>query len=117
MSDFESLYFPKISNYQNIGGFHYGIPFFCYSEIILKKLKNEFKILKYNWPILDISDYFCDPDKFIELVYKDQIESINVFGKSNDLRDQLYFFDLKQIKNLNVNHINDKIISIKKNEN
>ena len=117
LSDLESLYFPKISNYQNIGGFHYGIPFFCDSEIILKKLQNEFKIVKYNWPILDMSESFCDPDKFIELVYKDQIESIDVFGKSNDLRDQLYFFDLKQIKNLNLNHINDKIISIKKNEN
>ncbi len=117
LSNFENLYFPKIDNYQNMGGFHYGVPFFCNSEKLLKKLESEFKIVKYNWPILDINESFCDPEKFINLVYEDQIELSNVFDKSNDLRDQFYFFDLKQIKNSNINLIKNKIILVKKNEN
>ena len=39
LSDLESLYFPKISNYQNIGGFHYGIPFFVTRNNIKKTTK------------------------------------------------------------------------------
>jgi len=120
LNNFENLYFPKVKNYQDMGGFHYGIPFFCYSEKSLKKLKNKFKIIKFNWPILDNNDFFCDPKKFQDLLYEDQIFLSNIFDifdKSNDLRDQLYFFDLKQIRDLSIYFINQKIILIKKDEN
>ncbi len=40
----------------------------------------------------------------------------NVFEKVNDIRDQLYFFSLKEIKNLNEQEIKKKISNFKKNE-
>ena len=40
---------PKVKNYENLGGFHYGIPFFCNVDSSLDKLKKNFKIVKYNW--------------------------------------------------------------------
>ena len=117
LSDFNNLDVPNIDDYQNIGGFHYGFPFFCNSEKLLEKLKSEFKIVKYNWPILDSNEAFHDPEKFINLVYDDQIKVTDVFDKSNDLRDELYFFDLKQIEKFNISLIKNKLILIKNNEN
>ena len=117
LGDFNNLDVPNIDDYQNIGGFHYGFPFFCNSEKLLEKLKSEFKIVKYNWPILDSNEAFHDPEKFINLVYDDQIKVTDVFDKSNDLRDELYFFDLKKIEKFNISLIKNKLILIKNNEN
>ena len=100
-----------------MGGFHYGVPFFCESESLLNYIKENFKIVKYNWPILDSNEHFHDPNKFLNLIYDNDPKIQNVFEKSNDIRDQLYFFDLKEIINFNKHKIKKKIDIIKKNEN
>ena len=41
----------------------------------------------------------------------------NIFEKSNDIRDKLYFFDLKEIINLSEQKIKKRKDIIKKNEN
>ena len=111
------IHLPKIDKYKNLGGFHYGIPFFCESKTTLSNLKNEFKIVEYNWPNLDLNENFNDPDKFLNLLYDKDLNLEKVFQKSNDLRDQLYFFDLKEIINLNKNKITHKIKIFKTYEN
>ncbi len=113
----DNIYVPEIDNYNNLGGFHYGIPFFCDSEISLKNLKTKFKIIKYNWPILDANENFNDPIKFLELIYSEDPKIENVFEKSNDIRDDLYFFDLKDILNLTAGNIQKKLNIIIKHEN
>jgi dTDP-4-amino-4,6-dideoxygalactose transaminase len=117
--DFKHLSVPHIDNYENIGGFHFGIPFFCSSEKLLNILSSFFKIIKYDWPILDSNQNFCDPDKFLNLIYSDKPNISGVFEKSNDLRDELYFFDLKEVIKIKNNKIYDNILKIKKifNEN
>ena len=117
LKDLKNLHVPKIDNYDNLGGFHFGIPFFCDLEILLNDFKSKFKIVKYNWPILDSNEHFHDPNKFLDLIYTDDPKIQNVFGKSNDIRDLLYFFDLKEIINLSNQKIKKKIDVIKKNEN
>jgi len=117
LKDLKNFHAPKIDNYENIGGFHFGIPFFCDLEILLNDFKSKFKIVKYNWPILDANEHFHDPNKFLDLIYSNDPKIENVFGKSNDIRDQLYFFDLKEIINLSNQKIKKKLDVIKKNEN
>ena len=117
LKDLKNFYVPKIDNYNHLGGFHYGIPFFCESESLLKNIKSKFKIVKYNWPILDANEHFHDPNKFLDLIYDNDPKIQNVFEKSNDIRDQLYFFDLKEIINLSEQKIKKRINFIKKNEN
>ena len=117
LNDLKNFYVPKIDNYNHLGGFHYGIPFFSESESLLKNIKSKFKIVKYNWPILDANEHFHDPNKFLDLIYDNDPKIQNVFEKSNDIRDQLYFFDLKEIINLSEQKIKKRINIIKKNEN
>mgnify|MGYP006125437089 CR=1 FL=1 len=117
LKDLKNFHAPEIDNYENLGGFHFGIPFFCDLEILLNDFRSKFKIVKYNWPILDANEHFHDPNKFLELIYSNDPKIENVFGKSNDIRDQLYFFDLKEIINLSNQKIKKKLDVIKKNEN
>ena len=114
---FKEIDTPEINNYNNLGGFHYGIPFFCNSEITINRLKDNFNIVKYNWPNLDLNDNFRNPDKFLELIYKKDFNLKSIFGKSNDIRDHLYFFDLNELMSLSKNKITKKIIISKINEN
>ena len=116
LKDLNNFYVPKIDNYEHLGGFHYGIPFFCESENLLNNIKGKFKIVKYNWPILDSNEHFHDPNKFLDLIYTNDPKIQNVFEKSNDIRDQLYFFDLKEIIDLNKLKIKKRTDIIKKNE-
>lgn len=92
----EEISFPIIDNFGNIGGFHYGFPFFTKSSKILKLLKKNFHIINYNWPNLDKNEKFNNPEKFLELIYNSTPNIDDVFKKSNDLRDELYFFDLSE---------------------
>ena len=113
---FKNFYVPKIDNYNHrwISLWH---SFFCESENLLDNIKGKFKIVKYKWPILDSNEHFHDPNKFLDLIYDNDPKIQNVFEKSNDIRDQLYFFDLKEIINFNKHKIKKKIDNIKKNEN
>ena len=117
LNNFKNFDVPKIDNYENLGGFHYGIPFFCNSENSMVKLKSKFKIVKYNWPILDADENFHNPDKFLNILYSKDPKINKVFEKSNDYRDQLYFFDLNEIINLTKTEIKKKLEIIKKYEN
>ena len=117
LKNLKNFYTPKIDNYENIGGFHFGIPFFCDHKILLDNLKSEFKISKYNWPILDSNEHFHDPNKFLELIYDASPNVESVFKKSNDIRDQLYFFDLKDFMDSSKTKIKKKVDIVKKNEN
>ncbi len=114
LKDLKNCDAPKIDNYENLGGFHYGVPFFCNLDISLDKLKKKFKIVKYDWPILDSDENFHDPNKFLNLLYMNEPKIEKVFEKSNDLRDQLYFFDLKEIINLSKTKIKKKLDIVKK---
>tara|TARA_B100001057_G_scaffold498678_1_gene606527 strand:- start:10556 stop:11719 length:1164 start_codon:yes stop_codon:yes gene_type:complete len=114
---FEEIDIPVINNYNNLGGFHYGLPFFCYSEKIINKLKNNFNILGYNWPYLDLNENFQDPEKFLELIYKQDFKIDNIYGKSNDIRDNLYFFELKELMSLTKNEITKRMIISKIDDN
>ncbi len=116
LKNLKNFYAPKINNYENLGGFHYGIPFFADSTLI-NHLKKFFKISEYNWPILDSNENFKDPSKFLDLLYSDDPKIENVFEKSNDLRDELYFFDLNELIISSKKKIKKKIDLIKKNEN
>mgnify|MGYP001320676279 FL=1 len=114
---FDELIFPNIDDFGNTGGYHYGFPVFISSEKILQNLKKYFLINKYNWPNLDKSEKFQDPDKFINVIYEDNPNLADVFNKSDDLRDNLYFFDLKDIFFKNNFIIKNKILNFKKNIN
>ena len=114
---FDELIFPNIDDFGNTGGYHYGFPVFISSEKILQNLKKYFLINKYNWPNLDKSEKFQDPDKFINVIYEDNPNLADVFNKSDDLRDNLYFFDLKDIFFTNNFIIKNKILNFKKNIN
>ncbi len=117
LENLKNCHVPKINNYDELGGFHYGIPFFCDHESLLNDIKVKFKIVKYNWPILDSNEHFHDPNKFTDLIYSNELNIQNIFEKSNDIRDELYFFDLKEIINQSQQKIKKKIDFIKKNEN
>ena len=117
LESLNNIHTPKIDNYENIGGFHYGIPFFCNNKSLLENLKNQFKIIKYNWPILDADENFHDPNKFINLIYNEEPNIDKVFQNSNDIRDDLYFFELKNFIKLSETNIKKKLNIIKKNEN
>ena len=111
---FDELIFPNIDDFGNTGGYHYGFPVFISSEKILQNLKKYFLINKYNWPNLDKSEKFQDPDKFINVIYEDNPNLADVFNKSDDLRDNLYFFDLKDIFFTSNFIIKNKILNFKK---
>jgi dTDP-4-amino-4,6-dideoxygalactose transaminase len=117
LESLNNIHTPKIDNYENTGGFHYGIPFFCNSKSLLENLKNEFKIIKYNWPILDADENFHDPNKFLNLIYDEDPNIDKVFKNSNDIRDELYFFELKDLIKLSETKIKKKLNIIIKNEN
>ena len=84
LKNLKNFYAPKINNYENLGGFHYGIPFL--QTYFNKSFEKFFKISEYNWPILDPNENFEDPSKFLDLLYSDDPKIENVFEKSNDLR-------------------------------
>ncbi len=117
LNNLKNLYVPKVDNYENLGGFHYGVPFFCDLDSLLDKLNSKFKIVKYNWPILDADENFQNPDKFLDLLYSNDPKITKVFEKSNDYRDQLYFFELNEILNLTKTEIKKKLEIIKNYEN
>tara|TARA_Y100001970_G_scaffold294353_1_gene451312 strand:- start:12923 stop:14095 length:1173 start_codon:yes stop_codon:yes gene_type:complete len=113
----KELIFPDVDNFQDTGGYHYGFPVFISSKITLKNLKKYFSINKYNWPNLDKSEKFQDPEKFTNIIYEENPDLTEVFNESEDLRDDLYFFDLKDIFFTNNFIIKKKILNFKKNIN
>ncbi len=112
LKDCKNIYFPRI-DLDCTGGYHYGFPFFTNSSKIINIIKKSFNIIKYNWPILDSNENFSDPEKFLNLIYDEQIKLDNVFEKSNDLRDELFFFDLQEISQLSVGNLKNKISKLK----
>jgi len=95
---------PLVTSYDELGGFHYGIPFFISKNIISEEIIKEYKIQRYNWPALDKSNYFQSYDNFKKIKLKDANIN-NLFNNYEDLRDDLFFFDLKFIIKLKKNKL------------
>jgi dTDP-4-amino-4,6-dideoxygalactose transaminase len=113
LNNFKDLNFPSINNFEDLGGFYYGFPVFIKSNKILGLLKKYFYINKYNWPHLDKSEKFNDPEKFMGLIYGSDPNIDEVFAASNDLRDDLYFFDLSNLIYMNNFRIKKNIFKFK----
>lgn len=114
LKNYKDLSIPAIDNFDNTGGFYYGLPVFIKSQKVLQFLKKYFYIIRYNWPHLDKSEDFNDPDKFIDLIYSSEPNVSQVFEKSNDIRDELYFFDIKSLLMMNNYLIKKKILNFKR---
>ena len=98
------IYLPKVVSYENLGGFHYGIPFFIEKKFLSKDLIDKYNLKKYNWPALDNLKYFSKSYDFLNLKsFYDLDDNLYYF---NDMREKLYFFDLNFIKKLNKHKIN-----------
>jgi hypothetical protein len=54
---------------------------------------------------LDADENFHDPNKFINLIYHEEPNIYKVFQNSNDIRDELYFFELKNFIKLSETNI------------
>ncbi len=105
----KSIKLPNVVDFDNLGGFFYGLPFFVESEKILKKLSKNFVISKYDWLALDLSENFNNPEKFLNLIYSTHIELEELLTKPNDDRRYLYFFSLEHLINTSEKDINDKM--------
>ena len=110
----KKIYLPKI-DINNTGGFHYGFPFFISKN--KEKIENYSKIKfnKYNY--LKYENYLelKDPNLFkdFQLSYKELSLSKSQPQTLNDLRDDLFLFDLDWIKNTNKDILRKKINSFK----
>lgn len=105
----EKLKIPEIKDFNHLGGFHYGLPFFIHDNANLNiTIQKKYRVLKYNWPALDKVDYFHSSEKFKKINILNT-KLTDVFLKTGDIRDQLYFIDLKFIQKNNSNSIRDLI--------
>ncbi len=107
LSSNKNVYFPKLDNFSDLGGFHYGLPFFSQNEEFLKKISKISTIVKYNWPPLDEFEIFRDSNKF-----DDFLQNLNLSGDLKtykDHRSQLHFIDLQWIINNSLNKIIKKL--------
>lgn len=108
----KQIYLPK-TDIDDTGGYHYGFPFFITGnkEIITNYTKIKFK--KYNY--LKYENYleFIDPNQFKKFQLADN-ELVLSKSQSNDLRDDLFLFDLDWIKKMNKNILEKEITSFKK---
>lgn len=110
----KKIYLPKI-NINNTGGFHYGFPFFISKN--KEKIENYSKIKfnKYNY--LKYENYLelKDPNLFkdFQLSYKELSLSKSQPQTLDDLRDDLFLFDLDWIKNTNKDILRKEINSFK----
>ncbi len=71
-------------------------------------IQKKYHVLKYNWPALDKIDYFHSSEEFEKINVLDT-KLTKVFLKTGDIRDQLYFIDLKFLQKNNDNSIKNKI--------
>ena len=105
----KKLKIPEIKDFNHLGGFHYGLPFFAYDPTDLSfAIQKKYHVLKYNWPALDKIDYFHSSEEFKKINVLDT-KLTKVFLKTGDIRDQLYFIDLKFLQKNNDNSIKNKI--------
>lgn len=103
------LYLPTI-DVENTGGYHYGIPFF------IKKVyfKNEYKkipIKKYNYLKYDRYHEFSNPENYYKFIVSNDklIEDLKIESNTNDIRDELYFFDLDWLKKIKIHNLRKEI--------
>ena len=102
----DKVYLPKVYNFDNLTGFHYGIPFLLnpkLSEIqkkeTLLQIKKYFRVLNYNW----LSEYNLkkliqnDNFKKFQNYNFDFLQSDQNF-EDNEILENLYFIDLNDIK-------------------
>ena len=110
MKNIENIVVPVILNFNELGGFPYGFPFFCEDENKLSKIKSKLKIIKYDWPCLDEYDEFLIGEKFNNL-----ISDINFTKPLNNYRDErsnLYFIELYWIKKNSIKKISELLKNV-----
>ena len=104
----DKVYLPKIYNFNNLTGFHYGIPFLINPKIpeIQKKetillIKKYFRVLNYNWLSEDNLRKLIQNDNFqkFQNYNFDFLQSDQNF-EDNEILKNLYFIDLNDIKYL-----------------
>jgi len=104
----DKVYFPKVYNFDNLTGFHYGIPFLLNPKIseIKKKetmllIKKYFRVLNYNWLSEENLRKFIQNDNFkkFQNYNFDFLQSDQNFD-DNEILENLYFIDLNDIKYL-----------------
>ena len=106
LSKIDNIYFPKINNFEELTGFHYGIPFIINYELtdvqkvnLLTLMKKYFRISKYNW--LSTSNL----KKLTQQQNLDKFENYDFDFLDQDqdytndkIFENLYFIDLNFIK-------------------
>ncbi len=98
-------------NFGDLGGFHYGFPFFCNNKTILEKLRSILPIIKYDWPCCDEFDEFKSSESFNNLLYS--LKMNNQLSDYKDQRSYLNFVDLNWIQKKSLKEID---FILKKND-
>ena len=96
LKNIKNIQVPEMLNFNELGGFHYGFPFFCEDMNLLSKMKAKLKIIKYDWPCLDEHDEFLIGEKFNNLIY--DLNFTKPLNNYKDDRSKLYFIELNWIK-------------------
>jgi len=109
LRDDKNIKLPIVRSSEKLGGFYYGVPFFLEDEVIRKKLEKQFRIIKYDWPPLDLNLNFNSPEKFERLLYLDNLEINDILNDIEDDRKFLFFFSLEDLILLSESKIERKI--------
>lgn len=104
-----SITLPKIKDFNNCGGFHYGLPIIINKDKSKILKKNYFKINKFNYPKYEKYEIFLSPTSYQKLLYSDSYFTINNTNKKHDIRDKLFFIDLDWIKKNSTSLIREKM--------
>ncbi len=105
-SNTDKIRFPKIDKFEELTGFHYGVPFLINSGLsdiqkntLLIQLKKYFKILKYNWLSNNNLEKLIKNDNFKKFEnYDFDFLSLDQDFKNDEIFENLYFIDLNYIK-------------------
>lgn len=110
LKNIKNIAVPEILNFNELGGFHYGFPFFCEDINMLSKFKSKSKIIKYDWPCLDEYDEFSVGEKFNNLI--SDINFTKPLNNYTDERSKLYFIELNWIKKNSTKKISELLKNV-----
>jgi len=105
---------PNISNINNTGGYHYGLPFFYKGNKDI--LKFNF-LKKFNYPKYELYAALNSHTEYQKLLQQSEYKKIFSLTHqneklSNDLRDKLFFVDLDWIKTSSFSEIKKNLTNI-----
>ncbi len=98
--------FPTIDNFEELTGFHYGIPFIVNPELtdvqkntLILQIKKYFKILKYNWLSNHNLEKLTKSENYKKFKnYDFDFLSLDQDFKNDEIFNNLYFIDLNYVK-------------------